>query len=124
TREQGKPLNGPNARFEVGGASGWLRAAASTPLEPETVIDDGESHAVLHYRPIGVVGAIGPWNWPMMISVWQLAPALRMGNTVVVKPSEYTPLSVLALVSVINSVLPEGVLQVVTGGREVGARLS
>ncbi|PFG29813.1 aldehyde dehydrogenase family protein [Paramicrobacterium agarici] len=124
TREQGKPLNGPNARFEVGGASAWLRAAASTPLEAETVIDDGESHAVLHYRPIGVVGAIGPWNWPMMISVWQFAPALRMGNTVVVKPSEYTPLSVLALVSVINSVLPEGVLQVVTGDREVGARLS
>ncbi|GAB2529566.1 aldehyde dehydrogenase family protein [Paramicrobacterium agarici] len=124
TREQGKPLNGPNARFEVGGASGWLRAAASTPLEAETVIDDGESHAVLHYRPIGVVGAIGPWNWPMMISVWQFAPALRMGNTVVVKPSEYTPLSVLALVSVINSVLPEGVLHVVTGDREVGARLS
>ncbi|MCW4457456.1 aldehyde dehydrogenase family protein [Microbacterium sp. MPKO10] len=124
TREQGKPLNGPNARFEVGGASGWLRAAASTPLDPETVIDDGDSHAVLHYRPIGVVGAIGPWNWPMMISVWQFGPALRMGNTVVVKPSEFTPLSVLALVSVINTVLPEGVLQVVTGDREVGARLS
>ncbi|WP_166997407.1 aldehyde dehydrogenase family protein [Paramicrobacterium fandaimingii] len=124
TREQGKPLNGPNARFEVGGASGWLRAAASTPLDSQTVIDDGESHAVLHYRPIGVVGAIGPWNWPMMISVWQIAPALRMGNTVVVKPSEYTPLSVLALVTVMNEVLPGGVLQVVTGDREVGARLS
>ncbi|WP_166983203.1 aldehyde dehydrogenase family protein [Paramicrobacterium fandaimingii] len=124
TREQGKPLNGPNARFEVGGASGWLRAAASTPLDTQTVIDDGESHAVLHYRPIGVVGAIGPWNWPMMISVWQIAPALRMGNTVVVKPSEYTPLSVLALVTVMNEVLPGGVLQVVTGDRDVGARLS
>ncbi|WP_437583411.1 aldehyde dehydrogenase family protein [Paramicrobacterium sp. CJ85] len=124
TREQGKPLNGPNARFEVGGASGWLRAAASTPLEPQTVIDDGENHAVLHYRPIGVVGAIGPWNWPMMISVWQIAPALRMGNTVVVKPSEYTPLSVLALVAVMNQVLPEGVVQVISGDREVGARLS
>ena len=124
SREQGKPLNGPNARFEVGGASGWMRAAAATPLETEVVFDDGQTHAELTYRPIGVVGAIGPWNWPQMITVWQVAPALRMGNTVVVKPSEFTPLSVLALVEVINSVLPEGVVQVVSGGRDVGAALS
>lgn len=124
SREQGKPLNGPNARFEVGGASGWMRTAAATPLETEVVFDDGQTHAELTYRPIGVVGAIGPWNWPQMITVWQIAPALRMGNTVVVKPSEYTPLSVLALVHVINSVMPEGVLHVVSGGRDVGAALS
>ncbi|GAA4661053.1 aldehyde dehydrogenase family protein [Arthrobacter cryoconiti] len=124
SREQGKPLNGPNARFEVGACAAWLRAAASTPLDAETVVDDGESYAKIYYRPIGVVGAIGPWNWPMMITVWQLAPALRMGNTVVVKPSEYTPLSVLALAHVINKELPEGVLSVVSGGREVGARLA
>ncbi|WP_353813262.1 aldehyde dehydrogenase family protein [Agromyces sp. SYSU T00266] len=124
SREQGKPLNGPNARFEVGAASGWMRAAAATPLEAEVVVDDGETRAELHYRPIGVVGAIGPWNWPQMITVWQVAPALRMGNTVVVKPSEYTPLSVLALIEVINRVLPEGVVQVVSGGRDVGAALA
>ena len=46
------------------------------------MVDDGETRAELHYRPIGVVGAIGPWNWPMMIAVWQIAPALRMGNAV------------------------------------------
>ncbi|WP_448003741.1 aldehyde dehydrogenase family protein [Agromyces bauzanensis] len=124
SREQGKPLNGPNARFEVGGASGWMRAAAATPLGIEVVFDDGQTHAELHYRPIGVVGAIGPWNWPQMITVWQIAPALRMGNTVVIKPSEYTPLSVLALVAVINEVLPAGVVNIVSGGREVGAALS
>jgi len=124
SREQGKPLNGPNARFEVGACAAWLRAAATTPLEPETVVDDDETYAQLHYRPIGVVGAIGPWNWPMMITVWQIAPALRMGNAVVVKPSEYTPLSVLALVQVLNQELPEGLLTVVSGGREVGARLA
>ncbi|MBT2522574.1 aldehyde dehydrogenase family protein [Arthrobacter sp. ISL-28] len=124
SREQGKPLNGPNARFEVGGCAGWLRATAATPLNPETIVDDGETKAELHYRPIGVVGAIGPWNWPMMITVWQIAPALRMGNAVVVKPSEYTPLSVLALIDVINQELPEGLLTVVSGGRDVGARLA
>lgn len=124
SREQGKPLNGPNARFEVGACAAWLRVAAGTPLEPETVVDDGETRAELHYRPIGVVGAIGPWNWPMMITVWQIAPALRMGNAVVVKPSEYTPLSVLALARVLNEELPEGLLTVVSGGRDVGARLA
>ncbi|WP_456598758.1 aldehyde dehydrogenase family protein [Blastococcus sp. SYSU DS0616] len=124
SREQGKPLNGPNARFEVGACAAWLRATAATELPVETVVDDGEVHAELHYRPVGVVGAIGPWNWPMMITVWQVAPALRMGNTVVVKPSEYTPLSVLALVHVLSGVLPADVLSVVAGGREIGARLS
>ena len=124
SREQGKPLNGPNARFEVGACAAWLRAAATTVLDPEVIVDDGETYAELHYRPIGVVGAIGPWNWPMMITIWQIAPALRMGNAVVVKPSEYTPLSVLALVSVLNEELPEGLLTAVAGDREVGARLA
>ena len=124
SREQGKPLNGPNARFEVGACAAWLRAAAGTPLEAETVVDDGETRAQLHYRPIGVVGAIGPWNWPMMITVWQIAPALRMGNAVVVKPSEYTPLSVLALVETINTALPENLVSVVSGGRDVGEALA
>ncbi|MBP1136528.1 phenylacetaldehyde dehydrogenase [Arthrobacter sp. PvP023] len=124
SREQGKPLNGPNARFEVGACAAWLRAAAGTPLEAETVVDDGETRAELHYRPIGVVGAIGPWNWPMMITVWQIAPALRMGNAVVVKPSEYTPLSVLALVETINTALPENLVSVVSGGRDVGEALA
>lgn len=124
SREQGKPLNGPNARFEIGACSAWLRTSATVALEPEVVVDDGDVHAELHYRAIGVVGAIGPWNWPLMIGIWQLAPALRMGNTVVLKPSEFTPLSVLALVSVLNEVLPADVLIAVSGDREVGARLA
>jgi phenylacetaldehyde dehydrogenase len=124
SREQGKPLNGPNARFEVGACAAWLRAAAATPIEAETLVDDGEIRAEINYKPIGVVGAIGPWNWPMMITVWQIAPALRMGNAVVVKPSEYTPLSVLALAQILNEELPEGLLSVVSGGRDVGARLA
>lgn len=124
SREQGKPLNGPNARFELGGCSAWLRTAATTPLEPQVLIDDETTHAELHYKAIGVVGAIGPWNWPMMITIWQIAPALRMGNTVVVKPSEYTPLSVLAMISVLNDALPQDALIAVSGGRDVGARLA
>lgn len=124
SREQGKPLDGPNARFEVGACAAWLRAAADTPLEPETILDDETGRATLTYRALGVVGAIGPWNWPMMITVWQIAGSLRMGNTVVVKPSEYTRLSVLALIAVINTALPKDVLKVVSGGRDVGAAMS
>lgn len=124
SREQGKPLNGPNARFELQACVGWLRATASFELEPETLFDDDSGKAVMYYRPVGVVGAIGPWNWPMMISMWQIAPSLRMGNAVVLKPSEYTPLSVLALAHVINSVIPEGLLHVVAGEREVGEAIS
>ena len=124
SREQGKPLDGPNARFEVGACAVWTRTAADTPLEPEVVFEAGESRAEVHYDALGVVGAIGPWNWPMMITVWQIAPSLRMGNTVVVKPSEFTPLSVLALAEVFNRHLPEGVLTVISGDREVGAAIA
>ncbi|MDN6637489.1 MAG: aldehyde dehydrogenase family protein [Yaniella sp.] len=123
-REVGKPLNGPNARFEAGACEAWLRANADFEVEDEVLVDDESGHAVLSYVPIGVVGAIGPWNWPMMISVWQLAPSLRMGNTVVMKPSEHTPLSVQALVHVINQVLPADVLQVLPGDGEIGQAVS
>lgn len=124
SKEQGKPLDGPNARFEVGACAVWTRNAADTVLEPEVVFEDGPARAEVHYDPLGVVAAIGPWNWPMMITVWQIAPSLRMGNTVIVKPSEYTPLSVIALVEVFNRHLPAGVLTVVSGDREVGAAIA
>ncbi|WES62687.1 aldehyde dehydrogenase family protein [Microbacter sp. GSS18] len=124
SREQGKPLNGPGARFEVGACSTWLRSAANTPLDPEVLVDDESGHATLIYKAIGVVAAIGPWNWPLMIGIWQIGPALRMGDTVVVKPSENTPLSVLAMLAIMNEVLPADVLIGVSGGRDVGARLA
>lgn len=125
SREQGKPLNGPNARFEVSACATWLRTDADTELPVEVIVDDGENYAEMHYRPLGVVGAITPWNWPMMIAIWQIGPAIRMGNTVVQKPAETTTLSGLALAAVINQVLPEGVLNIVAGpGRTVGDALT
>ncbi|MDZ5076395.1 aldehyde dehydrogenase family protein [Nesterenkonia sp. HG001] len=124
SREQGKPLNGPNARFEVGACVAWLRATAAFPMDPEVIVDDESGRAELHHRPLGVIGAIGPWNWPMMISIWQIAPSLRMGNTVVIKPSGYTPLSVLGLVEVLNTVLDADVLIAVPGRGVIGDRLT
>jgi phenylacetaldehyde dehydrogenase len=122
-REQGKTISGIGARYEVEGCVGWLRATAATPLPQEVLVDDGTNYAELHYRPVGVVGAITPWNWPLIIATWQIAPALRMGNTVVQKPSEYTTLCSLALVEVLSEVLPEGVLVPVTGEGDVGDAL-
>ena len=120
TREQGKP----DGAGEVHGAAMWTRSAAETQIGPEVLADDGEHRSEIHYEPLGVVASIGPWNFPVMIAVWHIAPALRMGNTVVVKPSEHTPLSVLALVEVFNRHLPAGVLTAISGDREVGARLA
>lgn len=123
SREQGKPLDGMGARFELGGVSAWLRTALATPLPVETLVDDGQTHAELHYRPVGTVAVITPWNWPLMITTWQIAPALRMGNTVVAKPSEHTTMSSLALYRVMNEVLPPSVLEVVTGAGGIGDSL-
>jgi acyl-CoA reductase-like NAD-dependent aldehyde dehydrogenase len=123
SREQGKTMSGIGARYEIEGCVGWLRATASLPLPVEVLVDDGTTYAEMHYRPIGVVGAITPWNWPLIIAIWQIAPSLRMGNTVVQKPSEYTTLCGLALIEVLNEVLPEGVLVPVTGAGDVGDAL-
>lgn len=123
-REQGKPLNGAGARFEAGGCAVWVRNAADTAIEPEVLFEAEGTRSELHYVPLGVVAAIGPWNWPALIGIWQIAPSLRMGNAVVVKPSSYTPLSVLAVVELMNRHLPAGVLTVVSGNREVGARIA
>ncbi|MDZ7854535.1 MAG: aldehyde dehydrogenase family protein [Halomonas sp.] len=62
------------------------------------------------------MGSITPWNWPLMIAVWHLMPALRAGNTVISKPSPNTPLSTIRLVELMNEVLPHGVANVVAGG--------
>ncbi|WP_217180977.1 aldehyde dehydrogenase family protein [Streptomyces sp. AC495_CC817] len=116
THEQGKVAGAGEAH----GAAHWLRSTADIALEPQSLGGGAE----LHYVPLGVVASIGPWNFPVMIAVWHLAPALRMGNTVVIKPSENTPLSVLALAEILNRHLPAGVLTVVSGNREVGAALA
>ena len=85
------------------------------------VQDDAAKRVEVRRRPFGVVGAITPWNFPVMIACWKIAPALLAGNTVVLKPSPFTPLSTLALGEVLRGVLPPGVLNVVSGGDALGA---
>lgn len=124
TLEQGKPKSGPGADFEVAGAAGWTRATASLSLPEETLQDDAAARIVVRRKPVGVVASITPWNWPLLIATWHVMPAVRMGCTVVIKPSPFTPLSTLRLVELMNEILPAGVINVVTGGPEVGTRLT
>jgi acyl-CoA reductase-like NAD-dependent aldehyde dehydrogenase len=124
TREQGKPQSGPGANLEVGGAAVWTRATASLSLPEEVIQDDAKARIVLRRKPVGVVGSITPWNWPMLIACWHIMPAIRVGCTVVIKPSPFTPLSTLRLVQLMNDVLPPGVVNVVTGGPEIGSHIA
>jgi len=123
TREQGKTQSGPGANLEVGGAAAWTRVTASLSLAEETIQDDDKGRIVVRRKPVGVVASITPWNWPMMIAIWHIVPALRVGCTVVIKPSPFTPLSTLRLVELMNQVLPAGVVNVVAGGGDIGDRL-
>ena len=124
TLEQGKPLNGLGSRFEIGGALAWTRHTAEIELPVEVLQDAPEGRVELHRKPIGVVGSITPWNWPVMIACWHIIPAIRAGNTVIIKPSPLTPLSTIRLVELMNEVLPPGVVNVVTGENEIGSALS
>src|SRR3954453_3299233 len=123
TREQGKTQSGPGANLEVGGAVAWTRATASLSLPEQTIQDDAKGKIVMRRKPLGVVASITPWNWPMMIAAWHIMPALRVGCTVVIKPSPFTPLSTLRMVELMNQVLPPGVVNAVTGGADVGTHL-
>jgi len=118
TQEQGKPLNGLGSRWEMGGAAAWAGYTSDLELPVKILQDDEDAHIELHRKPIGVVGSITPWNFPVMIAVWHILPALRSGNTVIVKPSPYTPLSTIRLVEVMNMVLPKGVVNCVTSSDE------
>ncbi|HEX4336620.1 MAG TPA: aldehyde dehydrogenase family protein [Polyangiaceae bacterium] len=122
TIEQGKPLS--HATAEVYGSAAQLKSIAAMPLPHEVTRDDDKARIEICYRPYGVVGGITPWNYPILIAMAKLAPALLAGNTMVLKPSPFTPLSTLALGKVLNQALPPGVLNVISGGGELGARLS
>ena len=124
TREQGKPLSGPGSRFELEACQGWAAATAALDLPVEVIQDDEAGRIEVHRRPIGVVASILPWNWPLMIATWHILPAIRAGNTVVAKPSPHTPLSSLAMLSVVADALPPGVLNVVTGDNALGEALT
>jgi acyl-CoA reductase-like NAD-dependent aldehyde dehydrogenase len=122
TLEQGKPI--AEARREVAGAAAWLRYYAKLRVEPEVIQDDAHAKITVVRRPMGTVAAITPWNFPLLLSFWKIAPALAAGNTVVLKPSPYTPVTTLKVGEVLASIIPAGVLNVVSGGDSLGQRMT
>jgi len=127
TKENGKPLNGfmgIGAGMELGGAIAWTRATAELSFSVDVIQDDENARVEAHRKPIGVVGSIPPWNWPLMIAIWHVMPALRTGNTVVIKPSSLTPLTTLRFVELANEILPPGVLNIVTAETGIGSAIA
>jgi len=121
SREQGKPLRA--ATGEVMGAAAWLRTFAQLEIKPELLVDDDKRRIEVVRKPLGPTVAIAPWNFPVVLLAWKLGPALLAGNTVVAKPSPFTPLSSLLVGELLRPLFPPGVLNVLSGGNELGALL-
>lgn len=125
SRNTGKPLH-LTATDEVPPCVDQLRffAGAARVLDGLSAGEYLEGHTSwIRREPVGVVGQVTPWNYPLMMAIWKIAPALAAGNTVVLKPSDTTPASSLLLAEVAAEVLPPGVLNVVCGDRDTGRAL-
>jgi 1-pyrroline dehydrogenase len=108
------PVSADNLRFFAGAARNLEGKAAGEYMRGYT--------SMIRREPVGVVGQIAPWNYPLMMAIWKIGPALAAGNTIVLKPSEQTPLTALMLARLASEIFPAGVLNVITGdGEPVGA---
>jgi len=119
TAEQGKPLG--DAGIEVFAAAIWSQYFANLEAPSQIIQDNDQAFVEVARRPLGVVAAITPWNFPLTLAFWKIAPALLAGNTMVLKPSPFTPLSTLKVGELLRDVFPPGVLNIVSGGDELGA---
>jgi len=119
TREQGKPL--AKARSEINSAVFFARGYAAVRLVPEVLRDTPQQYVEVRRRPLGVVGAITAWNYPVLLAMWKIVPAVLAGNTVVLKPSPNTPVATMRLGQLAQEIFPRGVVNVVCGGNELGA---
>jgi acyl-CoA reductase-like NAD-dependent aldehyde dehydrogenase len=122
TQEQGKPL--PQAQGEIGAAVAGLRAFAAMNVPMETLRETSAERIVRQRTPLGVVAAITPWNFPVMLLAMKVAPALIVGNTVVAKPAPTTPLTTLLFGEVAKDILPAGVLNIIVDANDLGGLLS
>jgi acyl-CoA reductase-like NAD-dependent aldehyde dehydrogenase len=122
TQEQGKPIG--DATGEIYGAAAFFRYFTALDL-PVKVLDDSDSRKVeAHRRPLGVVGAIVPWNFPIILMAFKVPAALLAGNTMVLKPAPTTPLTTLRIAALIKDILPAGVLNVIADAGELGAAMT
>jgi 1-pyrroline dehydrogenase len=119
----GKPLSAARDELPVSADNIRFFAGAARLLEGRATGEYMRGYtSMIRREPVGVVGQIAPWNYPLMMAVWKIGPALAAGNVVVLKPSEQTPLTTLRLAELAADILPAGVLNVITGdGEPVGA---
>lgn len=122
TSEQGKPLD--QAMYEVMGSVFTLRAFAGMRLETTTLRDEGGHRVIEHRTPLGVVAAITPWNFPIILLMNKLGPALVTGNTMVCKPAPTTPLTSLLFGELCQALLPAGVVNIICDQNELGSLLT
>lgn len=122
TLEQGKPLS--QSTQEVGMGTTWIQAFCAMDLPEEVLEEDEEKTIINRWVPLGVCCAIVPWNYPILLALGKIAPALCTGNCVIVKPSPYTPYCNLKLVELGRKYFPPGVLQVLSGGDDLGPMLT
>lgn len=122
TREQGKPL--ADALLELQRTADHIEGMASLPLDPMLLGEGPAERIEVRWRPIGVVGAIAPWNVPVALGMHKVAHALYTGNTIVLKPSPYTPLTTLAIGMLAAGIFPPGVLNILAGGNALGAMMT
>jgi acyl-CoA reductase-like NAD-dependent aldehyde dehydrogenase len=122
TQEQGKPLR--EATGEVMRAAGFFRYFASLDLPVKVAEDSADRRVELHRRPLGVVAAIIPWNFPVMMVSFKVPPALLAGNTIVLKPSPTTPLATLRIAELVADMAPPGVLNVIADDNDLGTALT
>lgn len=118
TKEQGRPVE--QALLEIQGGGMWLRAVSAMRPPVHVSEDSDEQFIETKYTPLGVICAIAPWNFPINLAIWKIAPALLAGNTMVLKPSPFTPLCTLKMAELFREVFPAGVLNVITGGDNLG----
>ncbi len=121
TLEQGKPLQASRDEFEL--AARWIETTADFEIPTVLLTDDDKYFTQMIKKPIGVVGAITPWNFPITLAAWKIASGLLCGNTIIVKPSPYTPLSTLRLGQILQDAFPPGVLNVISGLDSLGEKM-
>ncbi|KAL1796119.1 hypothetical protein ACET3X_006343 [Alternaria dauci] len=121
TKEQGKPL--VFARVELDMSVQWMRELAKIEI-PEERIDNGDKEIVTRFVPLGVAVGLVPWNYPVLIAAGKIVPALITGNTMIIKPSPFTPACGLKLVELGQRFFPPGVLQALSGGDNLGPMLT
>lgn len=118
TQEQGRPL--PGAMAEIKGSAMWLKVGTMLDIPVDVTEDTATRRIEVHHVPLGVVCGIVPWNFPVLLAIWKIGPALMAGNTIILKPSPFTPLTTLRIGELVRDAFPPGVLNILCGDDALG----